>query len=119
VNYSLEVVVPPLPQVGATRITFAPGATSATVTGSLDFAGDVDNWVIHALAGQTMHISIGVSQSGWVTVYVYNAAGDVIALGSDLDVVSAPLATNGDYTIVINSLLGAPPLSYSLVVEVP
>jgi hypothetical protein len=119
VYYALEVVVPPLPQSEASRITFAPGATSATVAGDLGFAGDVDNWVIHALAGQTMHLFFGTSQTGWISAYVYNAAGDIIALGGDLGAISAPLAANGDYRIVVNSLPGAPALSYSMTVEIP
>jgi hypothetical protein len=118
VNYSLEVVVPPLPQTEATRITFAPGATSAEVTGSLDFASDLDYWVIQALAGQTMQIDIGASQAGWLDAYVYNPAGDIIAFGDDSATIFAPLATNGDYLIVINTTFGAPPVTYTMSVEI-
>lgn len=118
VSYSLEVVVPPLPQDNATRITFAPGATSAEVAGGLDFAGDLDYWVIQAQAGQTMQIDIGASQAGWLDAYVYNPAGDIIAIGDDSATIFAPLATNGDYLIVINTTFGAPPITYTMSVEI-
>lgn len=119
VSYSLEVVAPPLPQPGtAMRIEFAPGATSATVTGDLPFGGDVDHWVIRALAGQTMNLSFGLVETGWLDVFVYNSAGQLIGIGSDITGVAAPMTTTGDYTIVVASDPAIGPVSYSMVVNI-
>ncbi|WP_374686222.1 hypothetical protein [Promineifilum sp.] len=119
VSYSLEVGAPPLPQPGtATRIEFAPEATSATVTGDLPFGGDVDHWVIRALAGQTMNLSFGLAETGWLDVFVYNSAGQLIGIGSDITGVAAPMTTTGDYTIVVASDPAIGPLSYSMVVDI-
>ncbi len=118
-QYTLEVIAPPLPQDIATRITFAPGASSAEVTGQLDFASDLDFWVIQAQAGQTLQIDIGAAEQGWLNAYVYNAAGDILAIGGDTETIFAPLAANGDYLIVVNTTYGAPPLAYTMTVRIP
>lgn len=119
VAYSLRVTVPPLPGAGETRIEFPAGATTTTVSGDLAFGGDVDTWVIRALAGQTLNLYLGASRPGWMMVYVYSATGDLIALGSDMDVIAAPLAAGGDYRVVAVSDAAAGPIGYSMVVEIP
>ena len=120
VSYALTVNVPPLPGGGATRIQFAPGATSATVGGDLPFGGDSDTWVIGGLAGQALNVTISVAEAvGWVRVYVYDAAGSIIALGTDITGAHAPLNETGDYRIVVISDQAAGPLSYSLTAEIP
>lgn len=120
VAYTLIVNVPPLPDAaGATRIIFGAGSTTATVSGDLSAGGAIDNWVIGAQTGQTLSLFLGASQPGWLMIYVYNAAGDIIALGSDLDVIAAPIATTGDYRIVIAADPAAGPITYSMVVEIP
>lgn len=119
VQFTLRVTVPPLPGAGATRIQFAPGATSATVTGDLPFGGDLDSWVVRALAGQTMNVSLGVNEAtGWVNVFVYNEAGQLIGSGTDVSDAAVPLATTGDYRIVVSSIQAAGPLSYSMTVDI-
>lgn len=120
VAYTLTFRVPPLPDITeATRIIFAQGSATTTVSGDLAFGGDVDRWVINGRAGQTMTLYLGASLPGWTMVYVYNAAGDIIALGSDADVIAAPLATDGDYRIVVAGDPAAGPITYSMVVEIP
>lgn len=119
VAYTLRVSVPPLPSAGASRIEFAPGATSATVTGDLAFGGDLDNYVIRGLAGQTMNVWLAVNEAtGWMTIFVYNDAGQLIGSGSDLSGAAVPLATTGDYRIVVSSIEAAGPLSYALTAEI-
>ena len=120
VSYSLVVNVPPLPAGNATRIEFGPGATSATVQGDLPFGGDQDTWLIRGLAGQVLNVSVGVVEAtGWTRVYVYDAAGQIIALGTDITGAQAPLNATGDYRIVIVSDAAAGPLSYSLTAAIP
>ncbi len=118
VDYSLTVTAPPLPGA-ATRITFAPGTSSATVTGDIPFGGDVDNWVIQGGPGQSMDVHVTVNEAtGWMRVYVYNLSGQLIALGTDITGVSAALATANDYRIVLITDQAAGPLSYSMTVEI-
>jgi hypothetical protein len=120
VSYSLVVNVPPLPAGNATRIEFGPGATSATVQGDLPFGGDQDTWLIRGLAGQVLNVSVGVVEAtGWTRVYVYDAAGQIIALGTDITGAQAPLNATGDYRIVVVSDAAAGPLSYSLTAAIP
>ena len=103
-----------------TRIAFAPGATSATVGGDLPFGGDTDTWVIRGQAGQGLNVTVAVAEAiGWVRVYVYDAAGSIVGLGTDITGVQAPLNNTGDYRIVVVSDAGAGPLSYSLTAEIP
>jgi len=119
ISYALTVTAPPLPVAG-TRIEFAPGATSATVGGDLPFGGDTDTWVIRGLAGQGLNVTVSVAEAtGWVRVYVYDAAGSIIGLGTDITGAQAPLNETGDYRIVVVSDQGAGPLSYSLTAEIP
>ena len=119
-SYGLTVNVPPLPTGGGTRIAFAPGATSATVGGDLPFGGDTDTWIIGGLAGQGLNVTVSVAEAtGWVRVYVYDAAGSIVGLGTDITGVQAPLNNTGDYRIVVVSDQGAGPLSYSLTAEIP
>jgi hypothetical protein len=117
-NYSLEVVVPPLPAPGATRIDFPAGAMSTTVSGDLAFGGDVDHWVIGAQAGQVMNLAVGTSTPGWLRLFVYNEAGQIIGLGTDISGVSAPLATNGDYRLVVVGDPAIGPVSYTMGVDI-
>jgi hypothetical protein len=120
VSFSLVVFVTPIPQPGfATRITFAAGATSATVSGDMLFGGDGDFWIIYGLAGQTLNLSLSASQAGQVMIYVFDAAGDLVALGSDLESISAPLVADGDVTIAVTSDPAAGPVTYYMTVEIP
>ncbi|MCI0475723.1 MAG: hypothetical protein L0Y55_05710, partial [Anaerolineales bacterium] len=41
------------------RINFAPGSTSAMVSGALSQNGS-DAWVLRVLAGQTMNVNLGM-----------------------------------------------------------
>ena len=120
VSYALTATAPPLPGGGATRIEFAPGATSATVGGDLPFGGDTDTWLIRGLAGQGLNVTVSVAEAtGWVRVYVYDPAGNIAGLGTDITGAQAPLVTTGDYRIVVVSDQAAGPLSYSLTAEIP
>jgi hypothetical protein len=68
-TYTLQVIIPPLPTEGETppqptptqpqakRIEFATGATSAVVEETLA-AEEIDEYVLHALGGQTMSVTV-------------------------------------------------------------
>jgi hypothetical protein len=86
----------------------------------LPFGGDTDTWIIGGLAGQGLNVTVSVAEAtGWVRVYVYDAAGSIVGLGTDITGVQAPLNNTGDYRIVVVSDQGAGPLSYSLTAEIP
>ena len=55
-SYALTVTIEPLP-TEPTRIQFAPGTTSATLTGRV-VQGDIDRYVLRAVAEQTMEVVI-------------------------------------------------------------
>lgn len=116
-SYSLEVVVPPLPGGDATRIVFPTGATSTVVGGELPFGGATQTWIVGGQGGQTLTVSVATATPGWLRLYVYNSAAQIIGMGTDNSGVSAPLATTGDYYIVVVSDPAIGPVSYSLAVE--
>jgi hypothetical protein len=68
-DYTLAVII-------RARIQFEPGATSATVTGSIK-QGDVEHYVLRALAGQTMEVVI-TSPNNDVLLDVLGADGTVL-----------------------------------------
>ena len=68
-NYTLEVIV-------RARIQFEPGATSATVAGSIE-QDDVEHYVLRASAGQTMEVVI-TSLNNDVLLDVLGADGTVL-----------------------------------------
>ncbi len=47
----------PTPDTGPTQIRFSPGATSATIKGTLAACGDSDNYRLQAMEGQTMQVA--------------------------------------------------------------
>ncbi len=79
-NYALQVTIPPLattvPQDTPRRITFAPGATSASITGSTATNGQ-DRFVLRILQGQTLTATITSAQNN-VILIIYGADGNVL-----------------------------------------
>ncbi len=61
-DYELTVIVDALTSGKATRIQFAPGGTSATVSGKVA-AGAAARYVLRAQAGQTMEVNLSPSRS--------------------------------------------------------
>lgn len=121
-GYTLQVTVPPLaPVVEATpvpkRISFAPGAISASVSGALPKNG-MDRWVIRVQAGQTMTAK-AIPQNGNVMLIVFGVDGDVY----QTDHVGSPdfsqqMRTTQDYYIDVRAWGDTAP-SYTLQVTVP
>lgn len=77
-NYALQVTIPPLatPVTSAPRrITFASGATSATIQGSTATTG-MDRFVLRVLKGQTMTAALTAAQP--VALIIYGADGTVL-----------------------------------------
>jgi heat shock protein HslJ len=97
--YTMTVTVPAI-TTGAERIEFAPGSTSATVTGQLN-ASDSDQYVLHALAGQTMNIDLTFSE-GRAILVVWGEDGDVLLSDhAEASTFQGVLPTTQDYYIML------------------
>lgn len=118
-SYTLSVDISPLTGAPAPeRISFAPGATSATRSGTLASQGDVKQYVLRALAGQRMEVQVTSDHPGIVISSVRREGGETLGVTSD----PAPLVTllpqTGDYLITLTTHNIAPPVEYTLFVEV-
>jgi hypothetical protein len=117
-NYTLTINIPPLfTPPSAKTISFAPGATSATVQGQVA-AGSMERWTLRAEAGQTMTAQLAFS-TGQAILIVWGADGTVLL--SDHVGVSAfngILPFSQSYNIDVR---GNPNIStsYSLTVSIP
>lgn len=100
---------------GAERIRFAPGATSAVVSGDLR-AGGSARYVLRALAGQLMEVNLSAPQGATLTVTT--AARRVLnpTTGGSI-AFRGYLPRNDDYYLEID--MGREAGSYSLSVSVP
>lgn len=98
-----------------TRIQFAPGAASATLTGYL-WSNAVDRYVLRALAGQTMEVMV-TSPNSDVLLSIWGADGTVLKRHVDGGAYWAdPLPATQDYYIEVLSSGGA--TSYALTVRI-
>jgi hypothetical protein len=73
VSFTMDVTIPE-------RITFAPGATSATVQGQLPASGR-HSYVLKVLAGQFMQVSM-TAPAGTIRMPVYGVDGSVLSSGN-------------------------------------
>ena len=101
----------------AQRIRFEPGATSATLTGTLA-ASESDTYVLRALAGQTLSVDLSFTE-GQAILVVWGEDGDVLL--SDHAEVSSfkrALPRTQDYFIQVK---GRPDgnTSYTMTVTIP
>ena len=106
--------VPPPEQ--ARRIVFEPGATSATIDDSVA-AGEVDLFVLQALAGQTMSVNLH-SPKGSAVLAIWGADGTVLisdhAGARDW---TGQLPSTQDYYISVSAVAGTA-TAYTLYVSV-
>lgn len=121
-TYTLQVVIPPLSREAPTlvpkRISFAPGATSATVQSHLP-AGQIERWVLRALAGQTMTVNTSATQ-GAVILIIWGGQDGVVLISDHAGATSwsGKLPTTEDYYIDVRSL-GITTANYWLQVTIP
>lgn len=105
------------------RIQFAPGATSAMVSGAMTGFDSEDNYVIAVNAGQTMNVQqVGMQNNQYVSLYLTAPNGDD---ANDMDLSCHSNATvsptmAGDYNIKVVECKKADPWSgnYQLKVTV-
>lgn len=123
-NYTLQVTVvgsapPPTPTPvkppPAQRISFAPGAVSATVSGYAD-AGRPASYVLRAMAGQDMTVQI--YGSGPFNATLTGADGTFLGSANSQGTIYARLPRTQDYYITVSVPSGAPAFNFSMVVTV-
>lgn len=125
-NYTLQVTIvgkslPPtatptrVPQTQTQRISFAPGATSATVSGYTD-ANHPASYVLRAMAGQDMTVQI--YGNGSYNATLTGADGSYLGSANSQGTIYARLPRTQDYYITISVLGAAPGFNYSMVVTV-
>jgi hypothetical protein len=99
------------------RLSFEPGGTSVSVEGSIQ-AGEIKDYVINAMAGQTMMVSIiSPNMDVYLTVYGVQDGQPVIRAASGDTDLSAVLPATQDYLIKVVS--GGQASNYSLQVVIP
>lgn len=76
------------------RITFAPGATSATVSGSVQ-GYETRDYVLKAQAGQQMTVNLR-SNSSFMQVAVFSPQGETLSVGTNW---TGTLPSSGDYLV--------------------
>ena len=104
------------PQPGVKRITFPPGGTTATVRGIT--TGGFDQWLLRAMAGQTMTVHVS-SPQGNVILVIWGADGTVlISDHAGATSWSGTLPTTQDYHIDLKSE-GGVAADYILQVTIP
>jgi hypothetical protein len=111
-SYRLSVLIP-------VRIRFAPGATSATVTGSLE-EGQMRHYVLRALAGQRMIVAPQAS-TGQVGLVISGADGQVLLsgrAGPPGGVYDGILPASQDYLVSVQAK-GGIGADYTLEITIP
>jgi hypothetical protein len=111
-RYRLSVLIP-------VRIRFAPGATSATVTGGLE-EGEMRHYVLWALAGQRLHVEPHAA-TGQVGISISGVDGQVLLsgrVGEPGGVYEGVLPTTQDYLISVQAR-GGIGADYALAVAIP
>lgn len=117
-TYSMTIEIPPLVSTySPERIEFTPGATSATVTGQLAPSSSKE-YVIHALAGQTMSAELSFTM-GKAILVVWGANGNVLLSDhAEVPDFRRKLPTTQDYYIEV---YGRPDgeTAYQMTVTIP
>jgi hypothetical protein len=111
-DYRLSLLIP-------VRIRFAPGATSATVSGSLE-EGQMRHYVLRALGGQRMIVAPHAT-AGQVSLVISGADGQVLLsgrAGPPGGVFDGILPTSQDYLITVQAE-GGIGADYTLEITIP
>jgi hypothetical protein len=120
-RFTLSVWIGPRGQPAPTRIRFAPGATSATVSGSLA-PGASARYVLWAGQGQRLEIHVWPAPGEYAPPSLDVAVGGpggASWTGLPLDSVLDPLPASGDYIITLGLRPGSPGTSYVMEVVIP
>lgn len=101
----------------AEQISFAPGSTTATVTGSLPASGS-DRYVLRAFAGQTMNVDLSFIE-GRAILVVWGADGTVLLTDhAEVSSFQRVLPTTQDYFIKVEGRSDGS-TTYSMTISIP
>lgn len=118
-SFTLYVEVPPAtsPVVTPERINFAPGAISATVSGSTSAIAPA-RYILRANGGQQMNVTLAADNtSAYITVIGLSSA-NVAAAGGSIHNWAGVLPTTGDYIIeVLNPGTGLANFSLTVTIQ--
>jgi hypothetical protein len=106
----------PIAQGGVQRISFAPGATGATVSGNVS-NGQVRRYVLTAMAGQTMTVR-PTSDGAPISVTIYDPSRKPMGSVVSGQQWSGKLPATGDYGLAVYPSPYAGYTTYQLSVEV-
>jgi hypothetical protein len=108
---------------GAVRVEFEPGSEGGMISGDLEGGGDVDRYVLRAMAGQTLQLRVRGVSNGSVEIGLAGSEG--AAMGSsgaqapdERNRFEMQLPTTDDYTVSVTASDAAPPLSYDLEIRI-
>lgn len=103
--------------IPVSRINFAPGAISATRTGTLTM-GDMDRYVLGASAGQNMSVSVASGNNNVILVIFGKDGTVLISDHADASSWSGVLPSTQDYFIDVRAIDGTS-ANYTLTVTIP
>lgn len=116
-TYTLQVMVPP-PGEDPMPVFFEPGATSATVEGTLWKGGDYASYVLRASQGQQMEMTL-LTDGEPVGIWMEGADGSTWKAPFGEHVLIALLPTTQDYVIVLLTSPQAAETPYTLTIRIP
>jgi hypothetical protein len=108
-NYGLVVTIvnaapapTPVPPSAAERVQFPPGATNATLTGYVDRYSPA-RYVLRALRGQRMDVSLFTLYNNNTTVTVRDAEGNFLGAANQDEAWFGTLPSTGDYYVEVQA----------------
>lgn len=114
-NYSLTTTVTGaiIRHEETERISFAPGAVSAILTGTITDAA-MDNYVLYAFAGQSMTVTV---EGAYLTV-VSPSGSPLARAQAGATTMTTTLPETGDYRVSVSNPSGTGTLNYTLTVSI-
>lgn len=114
-SYTLNVnasALSDLPQ----RIQFEEGGTSTTVSGEMRAGGDLQRYILRALAGQTIEVRALLDPSP-LSLFLYSADGDVFFYDEE-GLLRAVLPQTEDYVLTVSTPNAAGAVTYELQITI-
>jgi LysM repeat protein len=120
---SVPGTIPPTNTGTIQRVNFVPGATSATLVGTI-YNGAPTSYILRASAGQTMTVST-YSHGEALVISVDNTTGDLLPItgvnSQTVNTVYATLPASGDYIVTIRPVTTpeSPELRFDITFAIP
>jgi hypothetical protein len=99
--------------VAPTRISFAPGGTSAVVEGNLPLGGSV-SYVVQVTASQLMEVDVSPDQG--LALSITGADGEVLKGAAGAPFFRGTVPTTQDYILTLRSVAGATPFTLEVII---